>query len=163
MKTLWPRPEGPYRAMNMRCVYFQNPGNSNDWLNVRLVGVKSNREAAGAQIKVTVQNGVDAPRSLYRVVGETSSFGANPMEQHIGLGPRAHAVVVDIWWPASNTRQHFAVEKNQFIQIKEFATSYVRLDRSPVRLGGGKAAVGNNVHATSKLDPESRDEESSRR
>ncbi len=125
---------------------FQNPGNSNDWLNVRLVGVKSNREAAGAQVKVTVQNGDDAPRSLYRVVGETSSFGANPMEQHIGLGPRAHRVTVDIWWPASGTRQHFAeVEKNEFIQIKEFATSYVRLDRAPVRLGGGKAAIGNNA------------------
>jgi tetratricopeptide (TPR) repeat protein len=96
---------------------FQNPGNNNDWLNVRLVGVKSNREAAGAQIKVTVQNGVDTPRSLYRIVGETSSFGANPMEQHIGLGPKANAVTVDIWWPASGTRQHFAeVEKNEFIQ-----------------------------------------------
>jgi tetratricopeptide (TPR) repeat protein len=140
---------------------FQNPGNNNDWLNVRLVGVRSNREAAGAQIKVTVQNGVDAPRSLYRVVGETSSFGANPMEQHIGLGPRAHAVAVDIWWPASNTRQHFAVEKNQFIQIKEFATSYVRLDRAPVRLGGAKAAFGNDAHSARQLNSESRDEESS--
>jgi tetratricopeptide (TPR) repeat protein len=125
---------------------FKNPGNSNDWLNVRLVGVKSNREAAGAQVKVTVRNGVDAPRSLYRVVSETSSFGANPMEQHIGLGPKAGGVTVDVWWPASGTRQHFAeVEKNEYIQVKEFATSYERLDRTPFLLGGGNTAVGNHA------------------
>jgi hypothetical protein len=113
---------------------------------VRLVGVKSNREAAGAQVKVTVRNGVDAPRSLYRVVSETSSFGANPMEQHIGLGPKAGGVTVDVWWPASGTRQHFAeVEKNEYIQVKEFATSYERLDRTPFLLGGGNTAVGNHA------------------
>ncbi len=122
---------------------FQNPGNRNDWLNVRLVGVKSNREAAGAQIRVTVQNGDSAPRSIYRVVGEASSFGSNPMEQHIGLGPAAHGITVDVCWPASRTRQHFArVEKDEFIQIKEFASSYVRLNRTPVRLGGGKESAG---------------------
>ena len=127
---------------------FENPGNSNDWLNVRLVGVKSNREAVGAQVKVTVQNGLGAPRSLYRIVGETSSFGANPVEQHIGLGPNAHGITVDVWWPASGTRQHFVeVGKNEYIQIKELATAYARLDRAPFRLGGGKAALRNNARA----------------
>ncbi len=127
---------------------FENPGNSNDWLNVRLVGVKSNREAAGAQIKVTLQNGADAPRSLFRVVGETSSFGANPMEQHIGLGPKAHGITVDVWWPASSTRQHFTeVGKNEYIQIKESATAYVRLDRAPFQLGAGNAARRSDARA----------------
>ena len=57
---------------------FENPGNDNDWLNVRLVGVKSNRSAVGAEIKVTVQDGNAAPRLIYRTVGQTSSFGSNP-------------------------------------------------------------------------------------
>ena len=35
---------------------FRNPGNDNDWINVRLTGVKSNRAAMGAEIKVTVEN-----------------------------------------------------------------------------------------------------------
>jgi tetratricopeptide (TPR) repeat protein len=115
---------------------FENPGNTNDWLNVRLVGVKSNRSAVGAEIKVTVQDGNEAQRSIYRTVGETSSFGANPMEQHIGLGHDAHAVTVDVWWPTTGTRQHFAgIEKNQYLEIKEFATTYTRLERRPFRLG----------------------------
>jgi tetratricopeptide (TPR) repeat protein len=130
---------------------FENPGSNNDWLNVRLVGVKSNREALGAQVHVTVQDGNLPLRSIYRTVGQASSFGANPMEQHIGLGANAHAVTVDIWWPATNTRQHFAdVQKNQFIEIKEFATSYTHLERHPFRLGGGTAPATASTSPVSK-------------
>jgi tetratricopeptide (TPR) repeat protein len=119
---------------------FENPGNDNDWLNVRLVGVKSNRSAVGAEMKVTVEDGNAAPRSLYRTVGQTSSFGANPMEQNIGLGHDARAITLDVWWPATGTRQHFTgVAKNQYLEIKEFATSYTRLERRPFRLGRSTA------------------------
>ena len=115
---------------------FQNPGDGNDWINVRLVGVKSTRSAVGAEIKVTVEDDGGPPRSIYRRVGNTSSFGVNPLEQHIGLGHGARITSVDIWWPATNTRQHFThVKKNEFILIKEFATGYSKLDRLPVRLG----------------------------
>jgi tetratricopeptide (TPR) repeat protein len=115
---------------------FANPGNGNDWLNVRLVGVKSNRAAVGAQLKITVQDGNDSPRSIYRVVGQTSSFGGNPMEQHVGLGRDARAITIDVFWPATKTRQHFAgLYKNQFIEIREFASNYTRLERQAVRFG----------------------------
>src|SRR5262249_22516352 len=42
---------------------FENPGNDNDWINVRLTGVKSNRAAIGARIKVTVENDGRGERS----------------------------------------------------------------------------------------------------
>jgi tetratricopeptide (TPR) repeat protein len=106
---------------------FRNPGTPNDWLNARLIGKKSNRTAVGAQIKVTVRNGKEEPRFLYRVVGQTSSFGGNPLEQHIGLGYGAHDISLDVYWPATKTRQHFAgVNKNQYIEIEEFASLYTQ-------------------------------------
>jgi hypothetical protein len=121
---------------------FQNPGNDNDWINVRLTGVKSNRSAVGAQIKITVENDGGAARSIYRTVGDTSSFGVNPLEQHIGLGHGARILGLDVWWPATNTRQRFAqVHKNQFIAIQEFATGYTKLKRQPARLGENKTAA----------------------
>jgi len=121
---------------------FENPGNKNDWLNVRLVGVKTNRSGVGAEIHVTVQDGNAAPRSIYRTVGQTSSFGGNPMEQHIGLGPNAHDITLDIWWPATRSRQHFAgIVKNQYIEIKEFATTYTKLERHPFKLGNDQAVT----------------------
>jgi tetratricopeptide (TPR) repeat protein len=107
---------------------FKNPGNDNDWVNVRLTGVKSNRSAIGAQIKVTVENDGHVERSIYRTVGGTSSFGGNPVEQHIGLGHGARITALDVWWPATNTRQHFTgVGKNHYITIKEFADIYNRV------------------------------------
>jgi len=119
--------------------FFHNPGNDNDWINLKLVGVKSNRAAYGARITVTVQNDGGAARTIVRTVGYGSSFGNNPMEQHIGLGHGALILSIDILWPASNSRQHFtSVGKDQFLQIKEFATDYTKLDRKPIPVPGDK-------------------------
>jgi hypothetical protein len=120
---------------------FENPGNDNDWINVSLIGVKSNRAAVGARIQVTVENDGKATRSIYRTVGYGSSFGGNPMEQHIGLGHGARITGLDIWWPATNTRQHFSdVSKNQFVLVKEFADQYTKIDRKPINQGTRVAA-----------------------
>jgi tetratricopeptide (TPR) repeat protein len=116
---------------------FENPGNGNDWINLHLVGVKSNRAAIGARIKITVDSEGQTRRSIYRTVGSGGSFGASPLQQHVGLGKAAHIVDIEIWWPKSDTRQHFSeIENNQTIEIKEFATIYKKLERHPFRLGG---------------------------
>lgn len=118
---------------------FENPGHGNDWINLKLVGTKTNRAAIGARIKVTVENAGQGTRSIYRTVGSGGSFGASPLQQHIGLGKTARIVDIQIWWPTSNTRQHFNnVEKNQFLEVKEFAQEYSKLERRPYRLGGEK-------------------------
>ena len=118
---------------------FKNPGSGNDWINVRLVGVKTNRAAIGARIKVTVRDQGQPERLIYRTVSSGGSFGANPMEQHIGLGKSAQILNLEIWWPTSNTRQTFSsVGTNQFTEITEFAKDYRRLTRPLVRLGGPK-------------------------
>jgi tetratricopeptide (TPR) repeat protein len=116
---------------------FENPGNGNDWISLRLVGVKSNRAAIGARIKLTVQNEGQGQRFIYRAVGSGGSFGASPLQQHIGLGKDAHILNLEVWWPATGTRQNFPeVGKNQFLQLAEFAKEYTRLERPRVRLGG---------------------------
>jgi tetratricopeptide (TPR) repeat protein len=115
---------------------FQNPGSDNDWITVKLIGVKSNRSGIGARIQLTVQSEGIGSRSIYRTVGSGGSFGANPIEQHIGLGKSAKISRLQVWWPASNTKQTFEdVEKNQFIEVKEFSQSYRRNERKPFALG----------------------------
>jgi hypothetical protein len=133
---------GAIKADRHNLRLFQNPGNDNDWINVKLAGVKSNRSAVGARITVAVENDGHA-RTICRTVGYGSSFGGNPMEQHIGLGHGAHITSIDIWWPATDTRQHFSnVGKNQFILIKELANDYTKLERQPVQTGGHDLAAG---------------------
>jgi len=115
---------------------FKNPGNQNDWINVHLVGVKSNRSGVGAEIKLTVSDDGQAPRTIYRVEGQSSSFGANPTEQHIGLGHNAQILALDVSWPASKIKQHFTgVDKNQYIEIKETSNEVKKLVRPRLPLG----------------------------
>ena len=119
---------------------FENPGHGNDWISVKLVGVKANRAAIGARIKATVKSADGATRSIYRTVGSGGSFGASPLEQHIGLGKSAGAVSLEIRWPGNSTPQRFAsVPKNQAVEIKEFASDFRKIDRRPVHLGGARA------------------------
>lgn len=116
---------------------FANPGNGNDWISVKLDGVKTNRAAIGARIKVTVRNEGQGTRSIYRWVGSGGSFGASPLEQHIGLGKNATIESLEIWWPASKTLQLFTkVDKNQYLSVKEFDKKYKKLERKPYHLGG---------------------------
>jgi hypothetical protein len=116
---------------------FENPGHGNDWLGLNLVGVKSNRAALGARIKVTVEDGTGARRQIHRTVTSGGSFGASPLAQHIGLGRSARIVEVEVRWPTSGTRQAFVdVASNQVIEIREMATSYTRLNRPRLPLRG---------------------------
>ena len=120
---------------------FENPGNGNDWISVRLVGVKANRSAIGAKIKVMVKNEGREARAVWRTVGPGGSFGASPLEQHIGLGKSAEIVSLEIQWPGNwSTMQRFiGVAKNQAIEIKEAAADYRKLSRKAVKLGGPNA------------------------
>jgi tetratricopeptide (TPR) repeat protein len=122
---------------------FENPGNGNSWISLKLVGVKANRAAIGARIKVTVTNEGAGTRSIYRTVGSGGSFGASPLEQHIGLGKSAQILSIEILWPGgSRTPQTFTnVGTDQFLEIKEFATEYTKLARPQVRLGGGRGST----------------------
>src|SRR5262249_40457566 len=92
---------------------YENPGSDNDWIIVKLVGVKSNRAGIGARIQVTVENEGHGMCSVYRTVGSGGSFGANPIQQYVGLGKSAKIVRLEVWWFSSTSCQSFAnVDKN---------------------------------------------------
>jgi tetratricopeptide (TPR) repeat protein len=117
---------------------FENPGHGNDWISVRLVGVKANRPGIGARIKVTVKNGTET-RAVYRTVGSGGSFGASPLEQHMGLGKSAEIVGLEIQWPGDAQPQRFAsVPKNKAIEIRQFASDYRVIERPRFKLGGDR-------------------------
>jgi hypothetical protein len=119
---------------------FENPGHGNDWLGVQLVGTKTNRAAIGARLIVTVEGGTGTRRSIYRTVNSGGTFGASPLQQHVGLGKNVRRVDLEISWPVSGTRQHFAnVTKNRVIEIHELSDRVVPLVRRPLPLRGPDA------------------------
>ncbi|HEV2576944.1 MAG TPA: FG-GAP-like repeat-containing protein [Acidobacteriaceae bacterium] len=80
---------------------YKNPGNSNHWITLKLEGVRSNRLAFGAVIDVTVRDSHGKRRQIFRTVGFGSSFGGNPIEQHIGLGSATIVDDLSVTWPAT--------------------------------------------------------------
>jgi len=100
---------------------FANPGNPNRWIEVRLTGVKTNRAAIGARIKVALTNG----REIHRVVTTGTSFGTSSLRQHIGLGKDGSIRTIEIYWPTSRTTQLFQnLQPNQAISVTEFAKTF---------------------------------------
>jgi hypothetical protein len=109
-------------------VLFQNPGgHGNNWLSVKLIGKKTNRSAIGARIKVVTAG--PKPLTVHRHVSSGSSFGANPLQQHIGLGKGERVALLEVRWPTSGTTQVFRdIAVNQAIEITELAKEYRRLN-----------------------------------
>jgi hypothetical protein len=114
-------------------VLFQNPGQGNNSITVKLVGKKSNRAAIGARIKVVTAG--EHPQTVFRNVTSGSSFGANALEQTIGVGKADKIALLEIDWPTSKSVQTFRdVPVNQFVEITEFATEYVKNERKRIAL-----------------------------
>jgi FG-GAP-like repeat/ASPIC and UnbV len=110
---------------------FQNPGQGNHWLTVKLIGKKTNRPALGARIKVVTSG--DHPLTIHRHVSTGSSWGANPFQQTIGLAKRDRIAAMEIYWPTSKTTQVFHdITADQAIEVTEFADTYRKLDWKPI-------------------------------
>jgi hypothetical protein len=114
-------------------ILFQNPGQGNNWLTVKLIGKKTNRAAIGARIKAVTSG--DKPLTVHRHVSSGSSFGANPLQQTLGLAKAERLALLEIYWPTSGTTQVFRdVAVNQAIEVTEFAADYRKLDWKPIPL-----------------------------
>lgn len=79
---------------------FQNPGNTNGWVSLKLVGTHANRAAIGARLHLTVK-GPGGTRHIYRAVTSGGSFGSSPLLQHVGVGNATSIESVEISWPGN--------------------------------------------------------------
>lgn len=110
---------GVYAGDTAHNTLYWNPGNHNHWITLQLEGVRTNRSAIGAQIKVTVSR-ASGPRTLYRTVRSGGSWGASPLRQEIGLGQANAIQTVKVIWPASHTTQVFkGLQMNRIYKIRE--------------------------------------------
>jgi tetratricopeptide (TPR) repeat protein len=115
---------------------FRNPGNTNHWINVKLRGVKTNRSALDAKVKVVVENRNHTEQAFYRQVGSGGSWGASPLAQEIGLGNAKRIKTIEIYWPASKTTQILKnVPMDEFIEVEESKPQYSKRELPAYRLG----------------------------
>ena len=91
-------------------------GNSNNWINIKTVGSKKNRDALGALVKVTADNLVQ----LREVYSGGSYISQNDTRLHFGLGKKNRIDSIEIRWPSGGKTEVFRdVAVNQFLVIEE--------------------------------------------
>lgn len=116
-----------------RNALYHNPGQGNHWLTIKLIGKKTNRAAIGARIKVVTAD--TAPQTIHRHISSGSSFGANPLQQTIGLRKAERVATLEVYWPTSKTTQTFQnIAADQFIEITEFEKDYRTVERKRIVL-----------------------------
>ena len=118
---------GAFAGDNYYDALFANPGHTNHWLCLKLIGRQSNRSAIGARIKVVARTGEGA-REIHRVVGSGGSFGSSPLRQEIGLGPASGIDRVEVWWPVTGkTNIVKGFEMDRFYELTEGPDAVARL------------------------------------
>jgi len=137
---------GAYPGDGFHAALYRNPGHGNHWVILMLEGVKTNRAAYGARIKVNIEER-GKQRSIFRAVGSVSSFGGNPMRQHIGVGQATSIRRIEIWWPASGIRQEFQdVAVDQMYRIREDSNTPEPISVKMFEIGKAKIAAPLHDH-----------------
>ncbi|MBX5496875.1 MAG: CRTAC1 family protein, partial [Bryobacteraceae bacterium] len=96
-------------------VFRNDGGNRNNWLSVKLVGKKSNRNGIGAVVRVTSASG-----KQWRMVHTGSSYcSQSDMALTFGLGKDPVVTVLEIEWPNGVKQKLTNVKPNQRLTIEE--------------------------------------------
>jgi enediyne biosynthesis protein E4 len=92
-------------------------GNANHWLEIFLIGTKSNRDGVGARVKVTARDLI-----LYdQRKGGMSYQSAQDPRLHFGLGQRSSVDSIEIVWPSGSVTKLANIKADQIIAVKEGA------------------------------------------
>jgi hypothetical protein len=91
---------------------------SGHFLNLRLEGVRSNRDAAGAQVWVTTPGG---RRQLAEVRCGSSYASTSDRRLHFGLGKADHAAKIEVRWPSGARQTFLNVAADRFYHLREGA------------------------------------------
>jgi hypothetical protein len=108
-------------AVNNRGDYpmlLRNDGaGANHWLEILLIGTKSNRDGTGASLKLTAEG----ETHLEQAKGGMSYMSASDPRIHFGLGKRSKIELLEIRWPSGQVDLLKDVPVDKIIAVKEGA------------------------------------------
>ncbi len=98
---------------------LKNVGVPGNWMELKLVGEISNRDAVGAKIRLRTSQGWQT-----RVVTAGSAYlSQQSLIQHFGLGPENRALEVEITWPSGATTHLGELEGSRRFTVTENSSS----------------------------------------
>ena len=100
--------------MDAKPLLLENTGVRNNWLRLKLIGTKCNRQAVGARVRVTA-GGI----TQYESVRAGGSFlSSNDPRLHFGLGSATQAEI-EVTWPGGSSETFSTVPVNRQLDIRE--------------------------------------------
>jgi hypothetical protein len=100
-------------------VLHNETATTNHWLTLSLIGHRSNRDAIGAEIKLTT-----ATTTQYYTVSTAGSYlSSSDKRAHFGLGPETTAKSIEIHWPCGTVQTLQNIHADQILTINEPTTS----------------------------------------
>jgi hypothetical protein len=85
-----------------------------NWIKVKLEGVKSNRSAIGSRVVAHYGGKIQAQA----VLSQSSFYSCNDSRLHFGLGGFS-AVDLDVYWPNGLHEQYKSIAANQLVTLRE--------------------------------------------
>ena len=102
--------------LNQEAVLLRNEGgNRHNWLRIRTVGIKSNRDGIGARIEVVTRSHAQ----IREVQAGSSYLSGHDLRLLFGLGTETRAETVRIIWPSGMEQTLKDIEANQLLIITE--------------------------------------------
>jgi enediyne biosynthesis protein E4 len=99
---------------------FENVvGTKNNWINMKCVGVQSNKSAIGARVKVKANINGKPGWQMREISSQTGYSGQNSLNVEFGLGNATVIDSVKIYWPSGTYWDTTNVQINQFIEFIE--------------------------------------------
>jgi hypothetical protein len=117
------------RNYNQPAHLLRNTGGTNHWLEIKLVGTRSNRDAVGARLTLSV-----AGRRQTREVHAGSAYlSASSLVQHFGLGAHTHVESVHVRWPSGEetTLTNLAADRQLMLREGDAEAVVVTTWRDP--------------------------------
>jgi len=90
-------------------------GNANHWLEILLIGTRSNRDGIGSSLKLIA----DGVTHVEQSKGGMGYMSASDPRIHFGLGKRSKIDSLEITWPSGQIDKLMNVPINHIIAVKE--------------------------------------------
>jgi enediyne biosynthesis protein E4 len=118
-------------------------GSGNHFVNFKLVGTKSNRDAMGARIRIRA-GGISQIREIY---GGGSYLSQSDLRANFGLGQATKIESVEVSWPSGSKQTFSNVEADKFYQVEEGKDDLVlqQFRHAPVAAPASQTPVAGQV------------------
>ncbi len=100
--------DGPY--------FLDNPPSERNWLELRLKGTRSNRDAIGARVKLVLPSGLT---QYEHVTTANGIYSASDKTVHFGLGRETKITRIEIRWPSGKVQVISDLGINRLHEIAE--------------------------------------------